>query len=129
MSVKQRIGENQMSVEELKNMINRGETLFASRVMRFSSSLHGTRQYCCTQRLNLTAMQETLGMPTIFFKLSAADTQWPEVQDLMRHNRPNANQDKARERIKAGHSKSSFEQLVLFAKSRKIYAIHFAKQS
>ena len=73
--VKQRIGENHLSVEEPNEMVNRGETSFASRVMRFSSSLHGTRQYWCTQRLNLAAMQEALGMPTIFFTLSAADTQ------------------------------------------------------
>ena len=99
--VKQRIGENHLSVEEPKEMVNRGETSFASRVMRFSSSLHGTRQYWCTQRLNLAAMQEALGMPTIFFTLSAADTQWPELQDLMCHYRPNANQDRASERIKA----------------------------
>ena len=99
--VKQRIGENHLSVEEPKEMVNRGDTSFASRVMRFSSSLHGTRQYWCTQRLNLAAMQEALGMPTIFFTLSAADTQWPELQDLMRHYRPNTNQDKPSESIKA----------------------------
>ena len=68
--IKQRIGENHLSVEELKEMVNRGETSFASRVMRCSSSLHGARQNWCTQRLNLAAMQEALGMPTIFFTLS-----------------------------------------------------------
>ena len=92
MFVKQVIGENHLSLEKLKEMVNRGETLFACRKMRYSSSLHGTKQYWCTQKLNVAAMQEALGMLT---------TQWPELQNLIRYNRPNANQDKASERIKA----------------------------
>ena len=98
MLVKQRIGENHLSLEELKDMVNRGYTSFAYPVMRFSSSLHGTRQYWCTQKLNLAAMHKALGMPTVFFTLRAADNQWPNHQDLMRYYRQSANQDKASKR-------------------------------
>ena len=98
-------------------MVNRCETLFAFQVMRFSSSLHKTRQYWCTQRLNLAAMQEALGMPTIFFTLSAADTQWPKFQNLMRHYRPNATQDS--ERIKAVIENPHLTDWFFFAQSKK----------
>ena len=51
--------------------------------MRFGSSLHGSRRYWKSQGQNLMAMEEALGMPSVFFTLSAADMQWPELQDLM----------------------------------------------
>ena len=99
--VKQRIGDNHISVEELKDMVNQGQSSFASKVIRLGSSLHGSKQYWLSQRRNLMAMEEALGMPLIFFTMSAADLLWPELQDLTTHFRPSTDQEKASERVKA----------------------------
>ena len=81
-------------MEELKDMVNQGQSSFASRVIRLGSSLHGSKQYWLSQRRNLKAMEEALGMPSIFFTMSAADLLWHELQDLMTHFRPNTDQEK-----------------------------------
>ena len=99
--VKQRIGDNHIRVEELKDMVNQGQSSFASRVIRIGSSLHGSKQYWLSQRRNLMAMEEALGMPSIFFTMSAADLKWSELQVLMTHFRPNNDLEKASERVKA----------------------------
>jgi hypothetical protein len=47
------------------------------------------------------AMEEALDMPNIFFTMSAADLQRPELQDLMIHFKPNLKEGKTSERVKA----------------------------
>ena len=106
-------------------MVNQGETSFASRLMRVSSSLYGTRQCWSTQRLNLAAMQEAIGMPTIFFTLGAADNQWPKIQHLMRSYRSNVSQDNASERIGAA-TKILIWDIGSFCTEQKHFEILFA---
>ena len=65
--VKQKIVDSHLSVEEQKEMVNRGENSFATRVTRFGSSLHGSRQYWKSQGQNLMSMEEALDMPSVFF--------------------------------------------------------------
>ena len=65
--------------QRLKDMDNQGQSSLASTVIRFVSSLYGSKQYWLRQCRNLMAMEEALGMPSIFFTMSAADLQWPEL--------------------------------------------------
>ena len=88
--VRQNVGDAQISVRQLRTMASSDDDdwSLANRVIRFGRILHGTRQYWATQRANLRAMQETLGMPTVFFTLSAADLHWPELYDLLKYYKP-----------------------------------------
>ena len=52
-------------------------------MLHFGASLRGTRQFWRKQKNHLTAMVDTLGLPTMFFTLSTADLQWPELADLV----------------------------------------------
>ena len=63
-------------------MRRQGEA-FSSRVLHYTSSLRGTKQYWQRQRSCLLSMVDTLGVPTIFFTHSAADLQWPELAKLI----------------------------------------------
>lgn len=64
--VRQNPEDGQLTVEDLQNLLDgRGEN-FANRVLRYVSSLRGTRQYWMQQRAQLISMVDTLGIPTIF---------------------------------------------------------------
>lgn len=52
-------------------------------LMRFGSSLRGTRAYWTKFQSELTDMITQLGFPSLFLTLSAADTKWPELHSLM----------------------------------------------
>ncbi len=80
--VRQNPQDARLSVPELRDMIGCGGAAFSSRVMHFATSLRGTQPYWFKQRTRLIAMVDTLGLPSVFFTHSAADTQWPELADL-----------------------------------------------
>ena len=81
--VRQNPHDGQLSVDELRHMVDHDSENLSNRVLHFGSSLCGTRQFWQRQRSRLTAMVDTLGLPTAFFTLSAADLQWPELADLL----------------------------------------------
>jgi hypothetical protein len=58
-----------------RKMVSCEGVAFSNRVLHYATSLRGTRQYWLKQRSQLTAMVETLGLPTVFFIHSAADLQ------------------------------------------------------
>jgi len=55
----------------------------AEQVMRFGSSLHGTRSFWHKDKNELTDMISQLDCPTFFFTLSAVDTKWPDLHAIM----------------------------------------------
>ena len=81
--IKQNPGDAQLTVDDLRDMVGRGGEAFSNRVLRYASSLRGTRQYWFKQRGRLISMVDTLGLPTIFFTHSAADLQWPALAHLI----------------------------------------------
>ena len=99
--VRQNLGDAQILVQQLRTMASSDDWSLANRVIRFGRTLHGTRQYWATQRANLRVMQETLGMPTVLFTLSAADLHWPELYDLLKYYKPSADMTKISEKSKA----------------------------
>lgn len=79
--VRQNPHNGHLAVDELRDMVRVSETL-SNRVLHFSASLRGTRQFWMKQKSHLIAMVDTLGLPTVFFTHSAADLQWPELACL-----------------------------------------------
>ena len=77
--VRQHPGDAHLSVDALRDMVGREGETFSNRVLRYASSLRGTKQYWFRQRNQLMAMVDTLGLPTLFFTHSAADHHWPEL--------------------------------------------------
>ena len=72
-----------LTLEELRDMVGREGEFFSNRVLHYAGSLHGTGQYLFKQRSRLISMVDALGLPTVFFTHSAADTQWPELAKLI----------------------------------------------
>ena len=77
-------------------MVGRRGEAFSSRVLRYASSLRGTKQYWQRQRSRLLSMVDTLGLPTIFFTHSAADLQWPELARLICPDNPDSRTARAK---------------------------------
>ena len=78
--IRQHPDDTQLSVEDLHDMVGRDGEAFSSRVLHYASTLRGTRQYWMKR---LIAMVDTLGLPTVFFTHSAADSHWPELARLI----------------------------------------------
>ena len=67
-------------------MAGREGEQFSNRVLRYTASLRGTRQYWLQQRSRFIAIVDTLGMPTIFFTHSAADFHWPDLALVLQND-------------------------------------------
>lgn len=52
-------------------------------LMRFGSSIHGTKPFWNHCNAKLSYMTIQIGCPTLFFTLSVADTKWPDVHDII----------------------------------------------
>ena len=86
--VRQNPCDGHLSVDKLREMVGHNSETLSNQVLHYETSLHGTRQFWLKQRSRLTAMVDTLGIPTAFFTLSAADLQWPELADLLNVEEP-----------------------------------------
>ena len=75
-------------------MVGSENEAFSNRVLHFATSLRGTRPYWFKQRSRLIAMVDTLGLPTVFFTHSAADTQWPELANLICAHNPSSKSER-----------------------------------
>ena len=73
--VRQNPHDGHLSIDELREMVRHDGDALSNRVLHFGASLRGTRQFWLKQKNRLTAMVDTLGLPTVFFTLSAADLQ------------------------------------------------------
>ena len=89
-------GDGQLSLDELRDMVGRQGEAFSNRVLHYSSSLCGTKQYWQRQRSRLLSMVDTLGLPTVFFTHSAADLQWPELARLICPDNPDSRTARAK---------------------------------
>lgn len=77
--VQQNLHDGHLSVDELRGMVTHDSDALSNRILHFGANLRGTRQFWQKQKHCLTAMIDTLGLPTVFFTLSAADLQWPKT--------------------------------------------------
>ena len=60
----------------------------ADKLMRFGTTLRGTRSYWAKSHVELTNLLHQIGFPTIFFTLSATDMYWPNLHALMPRTMP-----------------------------------------
>ena len=82
--VRQHPGDAQLTVDELRDMVDRkGGLLQPNTPLCNKSQRHHGKQYWFRQRSRLISMVDTLSLSTIFFTLSAADMQWPELARLI----------------------------------------------
>ena len=72
-----------LTLDALRDMVGHEGEQFSSRVLHYASSLRGTSSYWFKQRKRLISMVDDLGLPTVFFTHSAADSQWPELARLI----------------------------------------------
>jgi ATP-dependent DNA helicase PIF1 len=86
--VKKNIHDNSpTTIEALRQqLLDLPDNKLAEHLMHFGSSLRGTRAYWTKCRTELTDMITQLGCPTLFFTLSAADTKWPDLHNVMPRN-------------------------------------------
>jgi ATP-dependent DNA helicase PIF1 len=80
--VQQHDEEGRMTAAELLELLKGNDIALANKMMRYGSSLRGTRAYWLQRRQELTDMIRQGKTPHLFFTLSAADLQWA---DLHRH--------------------------------------------
>ena len=73
-----------LTLEQVKQMPEAERRQLARSVVRFGGHLRGSQQYWSSQRQYLVSLIEQLGTPHCFFTLSAADMQWPDLQDYLR---------------------------------------------
>ena len=66
-------------------MVVHDRDTLSNMILHFGPSFCGTRQFWQKQR---RAMDDTLGLPTAFFTLSAADLQQPELAHLLHVEEP-----------------------------------------
>ncbi|XP_055329698.1 uncharacterized protein LOC129582250 [Paramacrobiotus metropolitanus] len=71
-----------VTVAELRHRLEVSPGLI-KQITSFGSSLRGTRSYWIKRSGELSDMVTDVGMPTLFFTLSAADLYWPELLTLM----------------------------------------------
>lgn len=78
------------NVEVLKEMMMAGMKL-GKDIMVYSSNIRTSREYWMSRSSELQAMVTTLGLPSIFFSLSAADFHWPRLFDLLKESSGRSN--------------------------------------
>lgn len=71
-----------MTLTTLKERLEQDPT-FLKKIMFQSSNIQGTKAYWFARGKELIAMAEQLGMPTLFFTLSAADLHWPDLFKIL----------------------------------------------
>ena len=74
---------NKMSLEELKDVISKGDSDIANQIAFFGNTLRGTKPYWQKASREIEAYVHNLGAPSVFFTVSAADHQWWDMQRLM----------------------------------------------
>ncbi|MCL7028421.1 hypothetical protein MKW94_024005 [Papaver nudicaule] len=81
--VKKFPSDGELSIQSIRDMISSDDRQLLSRISYYAKQIRGTRAYWYTRLKDLIAMVKQLGPPTIFFTLSAADLQWPELYSLL----------------------------------------------
>ena len=83
-----------------QHLLDLQHSALPDQIMRFGSSLRGTQSYWNKCRGELGDMITQLGTPTLFFTLSAADTKWHDLHQLMPGIPPTNPADQHKWRIK-----------------------------
>lgn len=74
--------KNIQNAEQLKEILQKDENAYKN-VLAYNSNLRSTSAYWFLRSRELIDMVETLGPPTAFLTLSAADLYWPELGNIL----------------------------------------------
>ncbi|KAI3934810.1 hypothetical protein MKW98_026218 [Papaver atlanticum] len=75
--------DGELTIEKIREMVSSGDSSLACHVAYCAQQMRGCRVYWYSRLKELISMVNQLGPPTIFFTLSAADLQWPELYKLL----------------------------------------------
>ncbi|KAJ3525773.1 hypothetical protein NMY22_g10434 [Coprinellus aureogranulatus] len=81
--VRQNHDEGKLTGEDIEEMLKEKDESIVSKMMRYGEDLRGTRAYWAARRAELVDVMKVKGSPHIFFTLSAADLQWPDLHQHM----------------------------------------------
>ncbi|CAM9499968.1 unnamed protein product [Ectocarpus sp. 12 AP-2014] len=84
--LKQNPGDAAMTMEHMRILFRSGSPLaqqLTQRMCRYGANITGSRPYWYAKQQELKAIFATRGCATLFFTLSAADTHWDGLFDLM----------------------------------------------
>ena len=84
MFLKQNPGEQHLSLEELREMVNNNESnIMLEKLSRYITNLTGSDAYWYKAKEDLKAIIQHAGPPTFFFTFSSADMHWQELHTLI----------------------------------------------
>ncbi|XP_026422477.1 uncharacterized protein LOC113318524 [Papaver somniferum] len=75
--------DGKLSIEYIRDIVTSSDIQLLSRVSYYAKQIRGMRAYWYSRLKELIEMVKQLGSPTIFFTLSAADLQWPELYAIL----------------------------------------------
>lgn len=94
--VRQQHDAARLTVAEIQTMLDDfGDEALANRMIRYGAQLRGTRAYWLARRSELIDMIRILQSPHVFFTLSAADLQWPDLHRHMPREIPESDEDES----------------------------------
>jgi hypothetical protein len=86
--VKQQLGENPISINDIKEKLNSGDTSIVSKMLYFGASLRGTSQYWAQRNKELKSLikfqiNETNGLPSFFTTASCAEYHFKTLRRIL----------------------------------------------
>ena len=79
-------GQADMTLEELRNLLQLGDTATCYRLFHFGSQLRGTAAWKRARRAELLDMMDAIGLPHFFITWSSADVQWNLLQQTLQQS-------------------------------------------
>lgn len=77
--VKQQHDAGQLTAADIWAMLAEGDQHIINQMIRYGANLRGTRAYWTARRHELMDFIQKKGTPEMFWTLSAADLQWPDL--------------------------------------------------
>ena len=91
-------GQADMTLEELRNLLQLGDTATCYRLFLFGSQLRGTAAWKRARRAELLDMMDAIGLPHFFITWSSADVQWDLLQQTLQQSEGMAHRENDRQR-------------------------------
>ncbi|KAJ3505917.1 hypothetical protein NLJ89_g7163 [Agrocybe chaxingu] len=79
--------------KDIQTLLAEGDQQLVSKMVRYGANLWGTRAFWLSRRHELLDMIRVKNSPHLFFTLSAADLQWPDLHKHMPNSDVDANGD------------------------------------
>ncbi|KAF5336454.1 hypothetical protein D9611_006665 [Ephemerocybe angulata] len=81
--IRQNHDEAKLTSNDIEELLREGDERIVAKMMRYGEDIRGTRAYWAARRQELIDAMRVKDSPHIFFTLSAADLQWPDLHQHM----------------------------------------------